>query len=280
VAGEPKECFPRNKTLPGQSPLFWVENKDRYLRQLLIGDIEADTGRDLLVYFTDCDRSNAQIDQTDDIYLSELLGDRRSGKVDLLIETNGGFTDATEKVCSVLRNANIDLRVIVPRRAKSNGTVIAFCGSSIVMGDDSELGPVDPNIILNGSPIPCDFVVKSAGQINDPLLVQYAQSAMKQTRKLAKHLLGTGMLKGTPDAELDKLLDHLATRDKYHSHGSVIDVHEALSLKLKVEHLTPDKELWKRIWLLRTMYSFDCRQRGYSKLFEARRISSPVVVTA
>lgn len=280
MPGKQKECFPRNSTPPGQSPLFWVENKDRYLRQLLIGDIEAETGRDLLVYFTDCDRSHAQIDQTDDIYLSELLGDRRSNKVDLLIETNGGITDATEKVCAVLQNAKIDLRVIVPRRAKSNGTVIAFCGSSIVMGNDSELGPIDPNIVLNGTPIPCDFIVKAAGQFNDPLVVQFAQSAIKQTRKLAKQLLGAGMLKGTAERDLDQLLNKLATRDQYHSHGSVIDVTEAAALGLKIEHLTPDTPLWQRIWLLRSMYSFDCRQRGYSKLFEARRISSPVVVTA
>lgn len=280
MTGQAKECFPRNSTPPGQSPLFWVENKDRYLRQILVGDIEAETGRELLVYFTDCDRSHAQIDQTDDIYLSELLGDRRSDQVDLLIETNGGITDATEKVCAVLRNAKIDLRVIVPRRAKSNGTVIAFCGSSIVMGNDSELGPIDPNIVLNGTPIPCDFIVKAAGQFNDPLVVQFAHSAIKQTRKLAKQLLGSGMLSGTNDAELEKMLDKLATRDQYHSHGSVIDATEAGSLGLKVEHLPPDSELWRRIWLLRTMYSFDCRQRGYSKLFEARRISSPVVMSA
>jgi hypothetical protein len=34
------EKFPRATELPTQSPLFWVEQKDRYLRQLLIRDIE------------------------------------------------------------------------------------------------------------------------------------------------------------------------------------------------------------------------------------------------
>lgn len=186
--------FPRTTDLPQQSPLFWVENKDRYLRQLLIADIESLTGRNLLVYFSDCDRTQAQIDLTDDIYLSELLGNRTSNELDLLIETNGGMTDATEKVCAVLKNAAVDLRVIVPRRAKSNGTVIAFTGKSIVMGNDSELGPIDPLLFLNGAPIPCDFIVK--GNINDPLLTQFAKSSIKQTRKLAKDLLLKGMLAG------------------------------------------------------------------------------------
>ena len=65
--------FPRSAALPNQSPLFWVSHKDRYLRQLLISDIEEETGRSLIVYFTDCDNSAAQIDQADDAYLSELL---------------------------------------------------------------------------------------------------------------------------------------------------------------------------------------------------------------
>jgi ATP-dependent protease ClpP protease subunit len=277
VAGDGSQWFPRGTELPTQSPLFWVQNKDRYLRQLLIGDIEAQTGRELLAYFTECDRTHAQIDQTDDIYLSELLSDRRSENIDLLIETNGGMTDATEKVCAVLRNSGVDLRVIVPRRAKSNGTVVAFCGRAIVMGNDSELGPIDPTIMVQGNPIPCDYIVK-AQNVNDQILIQMAKSAIRQTRKLAKQLLETGMLEGAPDATLEDLLNKLASRDTYHSHGSVIDATESSRLGLKVDHLQPADPLWRKMWLLRTMYSFDCRQRGYAKLFEARRISSPIVI--
>src|SRR5450631_3670734 len=105
--------FPRGTDAPAQSPLFWVNNKDRYLRQLLIRDIQSETGRELIVYFTDCERSNGEIDNSDDNYLSELLSARGSQNIDLLIETNGGITDATEKICAILRNANLDLRVIV-----------------------------------------------------------------------------------------------------------------------------------------------------------------------
>src|SRR5262249_60941907 len=36
--------FPRSKSLPRQSPLFWVAEKDRYLRQLLLRDIQDATG--------------------------------------------------------------------------------------------------------------------------------------------------------------------------------------------------------------------------------------------
>jgi ATP-dependent protease ClpP protease subunit len=272
------EKFPRGTEAPSQSPLFWVNQKDRYLRQLLIRDIQAETKRDLIVYFTECDRSQAQIDQTDDIYLSELLSNRSSNSVDLVLETNGGFTDATEKICAILRNAKLDLRVIVPRRAKSNGTVIAFCGDAIVMGPDSELGPIDPFV----AGIPADYIVKAGAVIaqRDPILLQTAESAIKQTIELATYLLHTGMLKGKQEAEVRDMVGKLATRQHYHSHGSVIDAEEGKRIGLNVVEHPSTSPLWQKIWLLRSMYSFDCQQRGYSKVFEGAQISSPVAMPA
>ena len=199
---------------------------------------------------------------------------RKSDKIDLLLETNGGFTDATEKICAVLRNAKIDLRVIVPRRAKSNGTVIAFCGDTILMGPDSELGPID----LYWGGVPADYIVKSQEILTqrDPILVQSAISAIKQTKELAIYLLKTGMLKQKKEAELDGLVSKLATRDEYHSHGAVIDATEAKNLGLNVELIDQQLPLWKQLWLLRAMYSYDCQKNNYSKLFESQSISSPV----
>ena len=264
--------FPRGTLKPAQSPLFWVQNKDRYLRQLLISDIQKLSGRELLVYFSDCDRSEAQIEPSDDIYLSELLRASRTDKIDLLLETNGGFTDATEKVCSVITSSGKDVRVVVPRRAKSNGTVIAFCGSSIVMGLDSELGPIDPH--LNN--MPCDFIVKIEGI--DPLVLLSAQAGIQQTKKLASQLLKAKMLKDKDEAHVDVIVQRLASRDQYHSHGSVIDASEAMKLGLSVELLPPDDPMWQQLWLLRTMYSHDCLARGYSKVFESEYVSSPIVM--
>ena len=264
--------FPRGTGKPNQSPLFWVQNKDRYLRQLLIQDIQKTTGRELLVYFTDCDRSAAQIEQTDDIYLSELLRAVRGNSVDLLLETNGGFTDATEKVCSVLSSSGLDVRVVVPRRAKSNGTVITFCGSKIVMGLDSELGPIDPH--LGGTP--CDFIVKLTGV--DALVLLSAEAAIAQTKKLASQLLKANMLKNKEQSDIDNLVGRLASRDQYHSHGSVIDAHEAQRLGLEVELLNPTDPLWQQFWLLRTMFAHDCLMHGYSKVFESEKVCSPIVM--
>ncbi|MHA6829164.1 SDH family Clp fold serine proteinase [Ralstonia pseudosolanacearum] len=196
---------------------------------------------------------------------------RQREPVDLLLETNGGITDATEKICALLRKSAPDLRVLVPRRAKSNGTVIALCGQSVVMSSTSELGPIDPSV----GGVPVDFILKSPpGSIN-PIQTQIAVTALEQTKKLAKQLLSTGMMSDRL-ADIDATIGKLASRDHFHSHGSVMDCTEAAALGLKVEEMDSKSDLWKQIWLLRTMYSYDCGRNGHSKLFESSRISTAV----
>lgn len=263
--------FPRTPDLPKQSPLFWVNHKDRYLRQLLIEDIEAETGRCLIVYFTDCDHTNAQIDVGDDVHLAELLGGCIGKPVDLLLETNGGVTDATEKLCSLLREMAPDLRVIVPRRAKSNGTVLTMCGQTVVLGMESELGPIDPSV---GVGVPAHFILNAPAGSFNAIDLQIAYTARMQTQKLAKQLLASGMMKARPANEIDEAVEKLATRNTYHSHGSVIDHREAAALGFNVTFLDHDSTLWKKLWLLRAMYQFDCPIGGYAKLFESAKVST------
>ena len=270
------DTFPRTLALPKQSPLFWVTHKDRYLRQLLIEDIERETGRSLIVYFTDCDNTNSQIDQGDDVHLAELLNGCSGKPVDLLLETNGGATDATEKLCSLLRAMAPDLRVVVPRRAKSNGTVLTMCGQTVVLGMESELGPIDPAL----GPIPVDFILNAPPGSFNPIDLQVATTARMQTEKLASQLLGSGMMTGKTSQEIDEAVKKLATRNHYHSHGSVIDYKEASALGFKVTFLGQDSDLWRRFWLLRSMYQHDCPLSGYAKLFESSKFSTGTAVAS
>lgn len=270
----PPEHFPRTTDLPTQSPLFWAAHKDRYLRQLLIRDIEATTGRALIVYFADDVSLQCQIDSGDDVQLAELLHACGNRPVDLMLETVGGMTDATEKLCSILRANKRDYRVVVPRRAKSNGTVIALSGSEIVMGVESELGPIDPSF----NNVPVEFILNSPPGTINPIEYQVAETFRKQTEKLARDMLKTGMLAGADDAAIEDLISKIATRDHYHSHGSVISAEEALKIGLKVSYLPSENDLWRKFTLLRAMYQYDCRQQSYLKIFEGAQTS--LVVSA
>jgi hypothetical protein len=143
------------------------------------------------------------------------------------------------------------------------------------MGFQSELGPIDPSL----SNIPAEFLINSPPGTISPIDIQFANSARMQTRKLASTLLKTGMMKDHSDEEISLTVEKLATKDHYHSHGSSIDADEAIRLNLNVEKLLPDNDLWKKIWLLRTMYQHDCGIYGYSKLFEGNYVSSAVSIT-
>ncbi len=179
------DVFPRGAKLPTQSPLFWVQQKDRYLRQLLIRDIENITKRRLVVYFANRYLVNSDINIGDISQLTELLGDLNGAPTDLLLNTGGGQTDATEAVVSLLQTTIDDFRVIVPHSAKSNGTMICLAASEIVMGPPSELGPIDPYLGDNPASILADPIVKNQ---NFPLH-QLALYAIDQTKKLATRLL-------------------------------------------------------------------------------------------
>lgn len=263
--------FPRGTDLPRQSPLFWVSQKDRYLRQLLIKDIQDLTGRRLVTYFGNR-YEEAQIDPRDISLMAELCADLNGSPVDLLIETAGGFTDATEGLVSLVQKLAPDLRVIVVRSAKSNGTLLCLAASTIVMGPTSELGPIEPS--WGGTPCTVLATPEIANQ-NFPLH-KYGVWALEQTKALAKRLLTQGMMRGQGAQKVEATVSALSSRDVYFSHGSVIDSTEAMELGLNVTVLSENDALWKKLWLLHCMYDHDCRRDRYLKVFEGASVSTAI----
>lgn len=268
-AKEPE--FPRGIALPSQSPLFWVQQKDRYLRQLLIRDIEGLTGRRLIVYFANRFKAEAQITAGDIPYIAELLNDVGAGEpVDLFLETPGGQTDATESIVSLLQSTVSDLRVVVPNSAKSNGTVICLAGKEIVMGPTSELGPIDPSI----QGVPCTILAEDPIKATNYALHRMGVLALAQTKKLATALLQKGMMAGIDQARIDATVSALASRDVFFSHGSVIDHREAAELGLKIAFLNGGDEVWCRLWLLYCIYMHDVERNAFLKVYEGRSRST------
>jgi ClpP class serine protease len=268
------EKFPRGTELPQQSPLFWVSQKDRYLRQLLIRDIEEATGRRLVVYFANRYEQGSDIDARDAAYMAELLGDVGSAPVDMLVETTGGVTDSTEALVALIQNLTTDLRAVVANAAKSNGTLLCLAGNCIVMGASSELGPIEPSL----QNIPCTILAQPQIAQQNFVLHQAGLYALQQSRALAKRLLASGMMKGRSEQDIEDAVQKLASRDVYYSHGSVVSHTEATSLGLAVQYLAPDDPLWQKLWLLYCMYDHDCRKSRYVKVFEGRGRSTAVAV--
>jgi hypothetical protein len=66
--------------------------------------------------------------------------------IDLILDTLGGPLDGAFKSVLFLSRFTKRLRVFVPRRAKSAGTLIAIGGSELYMSPFGELGPLDTQI--------------------------------------------------------------------------------------------------------------------------------------
>lgn len=66
--------------------------------------------------------------------------------IDLILDTLGGPLDSAFKTVLTLRKFTTRLRVFIPRRAKSAGTLIAIGGDELFMSPFSELGPLDTQI--------------------------------------------------------------------------------------------------------------------------------------
>lgn len=206
--------FPRTAELTSQSPKYWAKEKDRYLRQLLILDIEAVTGRPLFVYFS---QLSQEISHTDPDDIAEILLAIDADEADFLIQTPGGSVDACEKIISVLGKKFKGYRVIVPSWAKSAGTVIALSSSKILLGINSELGPIDPHFTVNNNPVPCQLVAA------DPAFAKHfrdmADLAAKRMRQMAFDILERGMMHGKDKVEIDGVIDKISDSVGYMSHG-------------------------------------------------------------
>jgi membrane-bound ClpP family serine protease len=235
---------------------------------MLISDIEAVTNRPMVVYFAQLDE---QIGHTDPDDLSEILSGINGPDIDLFIQTPGGNVDATEKIISILGQRAKSFRLIVPSWAKSAGTVLALAADKIVLGVNSELGPIDPQWPTNLGMVPAELIANDQGVPHH--LRALANLSVERNRRLAKQLLSKGMMTGKSEVELDEVLAKISSSNGYLSHGAVIDYSEATSLGLSVEYLEPEDDLWKQLWLLYCLYDYDSKQNNLGKIFEGQKYS-------
>jgi Serine dehydrogenase proteinase len=73
-------------------------------------------------------------------------GEPFEGTIDLILDTFGGSLDSAFKTILFLSRFTKRLRVFVPRRAKSAGTLIAIGANELYMSPFAELGPLDTQI--------------------------------------------------------------------------------------------------------------------------------------
>ena len=227
------------------------------------------TGRNVIAYYsgwlTKPGVHGVEVNDDDmNALMSCIHGMDRSKGLDLILHTPGGGIATTQAMVGYLRAMfGRDIRAIVPQLAMSAGTMIALSCSSIIMGKQSSLGPIDPQF----GGIPADVVVaefsRAMAEITEdpakaavwaPILGRYTPSFLTQcehactwSRTFVKDALIRNMFSDFPDpkagAAAEAVVDALATSSRNKAHDRHISAEEIQHLGVKVVQLEDDPPL-------------------------------------
>jgi len=91
---------------------------------------------------------STSIDYNDDLPFSEMISaipqDQKA--IDVILVTPGGSAEQVAKFVDKLRPRFNDVVFILPYMAMSAGTIFAMSGNDIIMGKNSYIGPIDPQV--------------------------------------------------------------------------------------------------------------------------------------
>lgn len=237
-----------------------------YLRRL-----HEQTGRNVILYYSGwLQKPEIQGTQVNDAdkngFMTVIHRLDRSRGLDLLLHTPGGETAATESLVDYLRAMfGRDIRAIVPQLAMSAGTMIACAAREIVMGKQSSLGPIDPQL----GRLPAHGVVEefrrayeeikadqAKAYVWQPIIAKYhptligeCEKAIAWAEEMVTTWLQTGMFADDPQALqtirriVVELGDHALTK----SHARHLSAEKCRQMGLKVLFLEDDPHLQEAV---------------------------------
>lgn len=250
------------------------------IRQELYHKLEEQLGgnKKVVAFFTSFTLPVLLQDQDADMLEEVLNNSDMDGKeLVLLLNSPGGDALAAERIVNVCRSFSTDgFTAIVPKMAKSAATMICLGAKTVGMSKTSELGPIDPQILINderGRPIryqaahevleSYNGLMKQANQSKgrlEPFLQQLARfdardirsiiSAQQLSESIAITLLKSGVLNGLPPKQIkSKIRPFLDPRHtKVHGRPIYYDIAEKCGLDIK---LFENRDVvWQTVWQL------------------------------
>ena len=224
-------------------------------------------------------------------FMSVMFGMTWSKNLTLLLHTPGGVTNAAETIVAYLRSKFTDIEVIVPTYAMSAGTMISLAANRIVMGRQSQLGPIDPQFLMGQRAESARAIVDqfeeakkeilqnaaAAGvwfpilQTIGPALLQEARNALEYGERMVAQWLEKYMFAGKPNAKdlAEKAAAYFNDATSHKSHGRRIDRDEARGQELDVEDLEASQELQEAVLTLYHLATIAIEKGPASKVFHS-----------
>ncbi len=250
------------------------------LRKKYLASLYKHTKRDTIVYASAYASGKGGVPPvtlsvaTEDIqgFMAALNG-LKGSELDLILHSPGGSLEAAEQIVNYLRAKYSHIRVIIPQNAMSAATMIACAADVVVMGKQSAIGPIDPQITFPTQHGPftapaqalLDEFAKAKSEVTaTPQVAPLWVSKMKEyppgifnicqdTIALAKEKVRTwmqhNMFKSDADAnqKAESIAAWLGDAHAHKTHGHPINYDEALAKGMKVERLENDQGLQDRV---------------------------------
>jgi predicted amino acid-binding ACT domain protein len=238
------------------------------VRRKYLAALSAHTGRNAIAYYSAWlqrgpNTPNLSINDTDkNAFMATVHGMDRVKGLDLLLHTPGGSIAAAESIVDYLRRMfGTNIRAIVPQIAMSAGTMVACSCNEIVLGKQSNLGPIDPQ--MNG--MPANGILREFEQaakevkadpsriaVWQPIIGKYHPSFLQEcvnaiawSKTVVTDWLTTGMFAGDAraSAKAKRVDRELSDYKKMKTHGRHVHIDQCKQLGLKVLDLESDPML-------------------------------------
>ncbi len=189
----------------------------------------------------------------------------------LILHTPGGMAEAAQTIVDYLRSKFTAISALVPTYAMSAGTMIALGCDNIIMGRQSQLGPTDPQLMVEGRPFSAHSIVEQFDKARDdisnnpvlahawiPVLRSFGPALLEEARKsisygedlvirwLTQYMFSD---KSDPPALARNVADYFGG-DQHGSHGRRIDREAAKRLGVNVIDLEDDHVLQEHVLTL------------------------------
>ncbi len=269
------------------------------LRRETLLRIERLTGRPLISYVTKTNNLPAEV--TIPVYIEDgdlapfgdLVYSTSEKDVDVLLVSNGGSPETTERIVRLLRGTFETVRFLVPANAYSAATLMCFAGDEIIIDLGGTLGPIDPqyrgipvHTILRGFAKAEERLREEGAQALAaymPLIEQYnlhlleiCRSAEALTQELARRFLSTYMFKGDEGSgeeseQVTGIVEFFSDYDLHKSHARGVDRDKTRELGLKVTNAENIDGLSTLMRSLYNQYEYLFDRTMMYKLFENAR---------
>lgn len=276
-------------------------NKCDIVRRRKLTALHNITQRDLILYATDFLGPKARfvgngtsIDLTDKDGFVDVTKNLSGPDLDVILHSPGGFAEAAESIVDLLRAKFTNIRFIIPNAAKSAATMLAMSGNKIIMDERSELGPTDPQMLVNrdgqtvvapAHDIKQQFEMAKKEIISNPqnmspwlpIVRQYGPSLLAECNRslsLSKTLV-TKWLKRymfygdrRAGAKAARIAGYLTSKVQFKSHARKVGIDDLVSKGAIILDMRTDPALQTAVWDVYQALQFTFAMTGAYKVFE------------